>query len=93
MNKLNQTQFIPLILLLIKNGKIKLNVDTKKYKRIDSRLIFTRKYFKNLSYIKETIDPILIRFCSIHNELGDTFTIREGDNLEDYDLIKLLSFP
>jgi len=39
-------------------------------------------------YIKNIIDPILLRICSIHNELGDRFTIGEGKDAEDYDLIK-----
>jgi len=34
------------------------------------------------------IEPLLLRFCSIHNELGDRFTIGEGNNAEDYDLIE-----
>ena len=31
-------------------------------------------------YLEEKIAPILLRFCSIHNELGDRFTVGEGEN-------------
>ena len=34
------------------------------------------------------IEPLLLKFCSIHNELGDRFTVGEGENAEDYDLIE-----
>ena len=89
MNKLSQTQYMPLVLFLIDNysNETKILID-KKYKHIDSRLIKLSKFSENKEYIEKEIDPILLRFCSIHNELGDRFTYGIGENAEDIDLIK-----
>ena len=88
MNKLSQVQYMPLVLLLLDNFTAeKIPID-KKYKNIDSRLIFRSKFYEDEENIKKEIDPILLRFCSIHNELGDRFTYKKGDNLEDFDLIE-----
>ena len=42
--------------------------------------------------MEEDIYPLLLRFCSIHNELGDSFSIINGNNEVDYDLIENI-FP
>lgn len=55
---------------------------------IDPRLFFITQFSDDEKYIKEFIEPILYRICSIHNELGDRFTVGEGKDAEDYDLIK-----
>ena len=87
MDNLEETYYMPLVLLLYvnenENGK-EIQIDIDKYSNIDPRLIYIEKYEENRSMIEDTIEPILIRFCSIHNELGDRFTI---NNKEDYDLI------
>ena len=87
-NELGQTQYMPIVLFLLENDfstNMNFSIDEKKYKRIEPRLIMITKYDeKNPKYI----EPLLLRFCSIHNELGDRFTVGEGENEEDYDLIE-----
>ena len=79
---------MPIVLFLLENDfstNMNFSIDEKKYKRIEPRLIMITKYDeKNPKYI----EPLLLRFCSIHNELGDRFTVGEGENEEDYDLIE-----
>lgn len=83
-NRLGETQYMPLVLFLVSNANsMQLKID-KKFKRIDPRLILVTKYDE---YNLENIKANLLRFCSIHNELGDQFTIGEGDKSETYDLI------
>ena len=91
MNNLKETQYMPLVLLLHEeefSSGVKLEIDEKKYKRIDPRLILITKYSDNPDVIEKEIVPKLLRICSIHNELGDRFSIGEGDNEENYDLIE-----
>ena len=87
MDHLEETYYMPLVLLLYENeieDEKEIEIDNDKYSNIDPRLIFIERYEENRSLIEDRIEPILIRFCSIHNELGDRFTI---NNKEDYDLI------
>ena len=87
-NSLGQIQYMPIVLFLLENNfstDIKFSIDEKKYKRVEPRLIIITKYDEENP---DNIEPLLLRFCSIHNELGDRFTIGEGDNKEDYDLIE-----
>ena len=88
MNDLEEVYFMPLVLLLTmdKSEKI-LNFDSNKYDRIDPRLIFIENYSENQEIFEEKIAPILVRFCSIHNELGDKFDIGIKEEA-DFDLIK-----
>ena len=91
-NSLGQTQYMPIVLFLLDNNfssDIKLSIDNIKYKRIDPRLIMLTKYNE---YDISNVEALLLRFCSIHNELGDRFTVGSGDKSEDYDLIDLY-FP
>ena len=91
-NSLGQTQYMPIVLFLLDNNfssDIKLSIDNIKYKRIDPRLIMLTKYNENNT---ANVEALLLRFCSIHNELGDRFTVGSGDKAEDYDLIDLY-FP
>ena len=86
-NSLGQTQYMPIVLFLLENNytnSIRLSIDNQKYKRVDPRLIILTKYDESNI---ENIEALLLRFCSIHNELGDQFTVGSGDNAEDYDLI------
>ena len=87
-NALGQIQYMPIVLFLLENNfstNIKLSLDEKVYKRIEPRLIMITKYDEENP---NNIEPLLLRFCSIHNELGDRFTVGEGDKAEDYDLIE-----
>ncbi len=86
-NSLAQIQYMPIVLFLLENDfstNIKLSINERQYKRVDPRLFMVTRYDKENP---NSIEPLLLRFCSIHNELGDRFTIGEGDNAEDYDLI------
>ena len=87
MNNLKETYNMPLVLLLyekiLENGN-KLEIDLEKNENIDPRLFFLEKYDENRSNIEDKIEPILLRFCSIHNEFGDRIII---NGKEDYDLI------
>ena len=80
-NELDSYQYVPLVLILTSeysNNKIK--IDTKKYEHIDPRLFFVEKYTEDPQLIEDKIIPIVLRFCSIHNELGDVFSVEEGKN-------------
>jgi len=90
-NDLEETKYMPLVLFLVEdydeNNKT-INFDIENNLFIDPRLFFLAQFKENESYIKDVIDPILLRICSIHNELGDRFTIGEKENAQDYDLIE-----
>lgn len=90
-NNLEETKYMPLVLFLIENYNVnqtKITIDPEEYIYIDTRLLFTAPYSENENFIKDEIDPILLRICSIHNELGDRFSVGEGNNEDNYDLIK-----
>ena len=74
-----------ILLLLLENNsnEIKLQINSEQYPYIDSRLIFINKYTENIDEIQKEIEPKILRFFSIHNELGDIFTI-DG---KEYDLL------
>ena len=98
MDKLNRIHYIPLILFLSDNFdendknfinlkfKVYKNIITR-YKNIDKRMIFFEKYIDEQNEEKlQKIKNILLRFCSYYNELGDRFSIGEGDKEICYDL-------
>ena len=89
MNALYQTHYMPFVLLLSTDeNRLKLEINEKEYKYLDPRLIIPSYYNEDPSYIELIIDQILLRFCSIHNELGDRFCIKdEKGNEYNYDLI------
>ena len=89
MDELIQTYFMPLVLILTTEQIIekKLNIDTEEYNYIDPRLIFIENYSEDIKIFDETISLILVRFCSIYNELGDKFYLTKDREIE-YDLIK-----
>lgn len=62
----------------------------KKYPRVKENLIISKKYSENPGYYKDGgfMKNLFIRFCSIHNELGDCFSIGKDNNVIDYDLIE-----
>ena len=80
---------MPLVLILTTEQIIekKLNIDTEDYNYIDPRLIFIENYSEDIKIFDETISLILVRFCSIYNELGDKFYLTKDREIE-YDLIK-----
>ena len=87
-NELCGKQYKPLVLILVNNLNFNLNTDLEKYDEIDPRLFFVAKYTENENELERRIIPILLRFCSIHNELGDNFSIEVGNDEEKFDLIE-----
>ena len=91
MDQLAEVQYMPLVLLL-HTDKIaqKLIIDKNNYNQIDPRLIFIKKFTDVSKIIEKEIDPILLRFCSIHNDLGDRFMIgnQENNNENGIDLVE-----
>ena len=81
---------MPILLFLVVDGKKEITYDKKKYPKIKANLIISKKYSENPLYYKDEgyMKYLFIRFCSIHNELGDCFSIGEGKNVIDYDLIQ-----
>ena len=76
--------------------------DKNLYPNIIPDTIYTASFIDNKEYLfkseskeltkkgenkMEIIKNILIRFCSYHNDLGDRFSIGEGDKAINYDLI------
>ena len=93
MNQLSETYYMPLVLLLtVNNSNQQLIIDTEIYENIDPRLIFVENYTENPKRLEKKIYPLLLRFCSIHNELGDYFSIGKGKDEERFDLIEQ-NFP
>ena len=92
MNQLSERHYMPLVLILVeKLSKKIININIEKYEQIDPRYIFFEKYTEDPDLIEKNIVPILLRFCSIHNELGDRFNL-ESDVKNDFDLIEK-AFP
>ena len=94
MNKLSSKQFMPLVLILTsENSNKKISIDIKKYDQIDPRFFFIENYIEDSDKIEQTIVPIILRFCSIHNELGDKFSLNKSEKDEEtFDLIER-AFP
>ena len=94
MNELSSNQYMPLILILTSEHSNKeIVIDTEKYDQVDPRLIFIENYTEDPYVIEEKIVPIILRFCSIHNELGDVFSLDIDSKTEDkFDLIER-AFP
>ena len=89
-NRLGEVQYMPLVLFLLKNNysnDIDFKIDEVKYKRLDHRLFLLAKLDEYNEDCNKNVDEILLRFCSIHNELGDDFIIGKGDQAENYNLI------
>jgi len=90
LNGLREDYCMPILLFLVVDGKKEITYDKKKYPKIKANLIISKKYSENPLYYKDEgyMKYLFIRFCSIHNELGDCFSIGEGKNVIDYDLIQ-----
>ena len=94
MNELSLKQFMPLVLILTsENSNNEIYIDSNKYDQIDPRFFFVKNYTEDPDTIEETIVPIILRFCSIHNELGDIFGLNKSEKEEEkFDLIES-AFP
>ena len=90
LNELREDYCMPIVLFLVVNGKKEISYDKKKYSKVRYNLILSKKYTEEPLYYQEDgyMKNLFIRFCSIHNELGDRFSIGEGKNVIDYDLIR-----
>ena len=88
MDNLTLTHKMPLVLFLTtQKSENKSNIDKKDYSNIDFNLIFVKDYTEEKKEFEEKIAPILVRFCSIHNDLGDKFSL--FDKPEDrFDLLE-----
>ena len=98
MNSLNREHYIPLILFLcnefVPEDIEKFEIDDEKISKIDKRTIFFDKFEADIM-VEEKMRKIrhtLERFCSYYNELGDIFSIGDGDYRNDYDLTEM-NFP
>ena len=88
MHKLLYTFKMPLVLFLTTEKCEKnINIDREKYESIDPRLIFIQDYPEDKALFEKEMSPLLVRLCSIHNDLGDKFQIGKDDEV-DYDLIE-----
>lgn len=89
-NKLESYQYMPLVLILTTEKSYDKNfIDTNKYINVDPRLFFVEKYTENPIIIENKIVPKVLRFCSIHNELGDVFSLdKDKKNEQKFDLIE-----
>ena len=98
-DKINRVQYIPMILFLsdiydekdknFKNLKRKVYKNiVDRYNNVDTRMIFFEKFEKEVHDEEKMkkIRNILLRFCSYYNELGDRFSIGQGDKEIFYDL-------
>ena len=87
-DSLTQNQFMPLVLFLTNDDNIEITIpDNLIY--IESSLIFKQAYTEKKEDFEEDgrIKNILLRFCSIHNDLGDRFILgNEEKNQIAYDL-------
>ena len=88
MDNLLHTYKMPLVLFLTTEKCEKnINIDLEKYESIDPRLIFIKDYPGDKALFEKEISPLLVRLCSIHNDLGDKFEIGNKDEVV-YDLIE-----
>ena len=94
MDELSSQQYMPLVLILTsENSNKKIVIDKEKYVEIDPRLFFIENYTEDPDIMEKKIVPIILRFCSIHNDLGDVFILNEDEkNEEKFDLIEK-AFP
>lgn len=91
MDRLDEVQYMPLVLILLSKEKNdNLTINKEEYKQVDQRFIIIKKYTEEPSIIEKEIDPIFLRFFSIHNELGDVFIIK-GER-EPYKLVNEFNF-
>ena len=87
MNNLKKSYLMPIVLFLT-DEKDKQIIPNEKYKNINHNLITSKLYSEDIKYYTNDgiIKKLLLRFCSYYNELGDTISMRVGDNVIDYNL-------
>ena len=87
MNNLKKSYLMPIVLFLT-NEKDKQIIPNEKYKNINHNLITSKLYSEDIKYYTNDgiIKKLLLRFCSYYNDLGDTISMRVGDNIIDYNL-------
>ena len=87
MNNLKKSYLMPIVLFLT-NEKDKQIIPNEKYKNINHNLITSKLYSEDIKYYTNDgiIKKLLLRFCSYYNDLGDTISMRVGDNVIDYNL-------
>ena len=91
MDSLEQTQYMPFVLFLVDDMNKEIKIP-KEFGKIDPRLIYIETYTEDKKDFEEEgrIKNILLRFCSIHNELGDRFILgNKEENQISYDLVPL----
>ena len=91
LNKLRFEYLMPIVLFLTNEKGKEINPDNNKYKYVQSNLIVSKLYSEDEIHFKDEgiIKKLLLRFCSIYNELGDSFSIGEDDkDIITYDLSK-----
>ena len=87
MNNLKKSYLMPIVLFLT-DEKDKQIIPNEKYKNINHNLITSKLYSEDIKYYTNDgiIKKLLLRFCSYYNDLGDTISMRVGDNIIDYNL-------
>lgn len=89
-NELRVDYLMPIVLFLVVNDTKEVLLDKTKYPRIKENLIVSKKYSEDSRFYGEDkqMTNLFLRFCSIHNELGDYFTLGKEPNVNCYDLIE-----
>ena len=88
-NDLKNDYYMPIVIFLLLEGNKQIVFDKKKFPNVNASLIITKKFSEDKKYYfndEAEMKSLLIRCYSIHNELGDSFSIGEGKNIIDYDL-------
>ena len=92
LEELREDYYMPIVIFLVIEDNKEIVCDIDKYQRANKCLIFTKKYSENKKYYENDdaeMKRLLIRCYSIHNELGDSFSIGKDQNKISYDLTKI----
>ena len=83
MDSLEQAQYMPFVLFLVDDMNKEIKIP-KEFGKIDPRLIYIETYTEDKKDFEEEgrIKNILLRFCSIHNELGDRFILGNKEEIK-----------
>ena len=84
---------MPIVIFLVVEDNKEIVCDINEYSKANKYLIFTKKYSEDKKYYykdDEEMKRLLIRCYSIHNELGDSFSVGKNENEVDYDLNKII---
>ena len=74
---------MPFVLFLVDDMNKEIKIP-KEFGKIDPRLIYIETYTEDKKDFEEEgrIKNILLRFCSIHNELGDRFILGNKEEIK-----------